>query len=459
MTGDTASRPVIMVVDDNTDLLGTLSEHFAKAYRVLTASSGLASHELIRTRSDVAAVVMDIRMPGMDGREAARHIRHERPDVSVIYLTAHAREYLESEIRRQDLPTDYIVKDENAWRRLETSLDEAVRIHRLRCGEPMLPDMMASRHGLVGCSDAMRQVHYKIGVAARCADKVLVRGESGTGKELVVRAIHDSGVRRDGPWIFCACSAKSADQAESELFGHTRGAFTGAADRKGLFALANGGTLFLDDVENIDVENQAKLLRVLEDGRFRPIGSDTTKTSDARIVSATNADLDAMLNSGDFRRDLYYRLSEIRIDLPALRDRREDIPLLVEHFNRQVSLEIGREPKVFAPEAVARLGASDWPGNVRQLKTAVRRIVREVPSDYIVASDCDSAEVRSQPEMNGSTAEMTLKDATEELSRRMITEALLRSDGNYALAARDLGLDPSNLRRKAKALGIRLQSK
>lgn len=446
----------ILVVDDDRAALEALEALFSDDYRVLTAGSGEAAVEALDDCEDIASVVMDIRMPGMDGIEAARLIRGKRPDLPVIFHTGYPGEYDQDKIDEAEKPFDYIHKA-GSVSRLTRAVRNAVDAYSNHKRVRQLCERAEASLGMVGRSAVMREVFRLVWKVAPTDYKVLVIGETGTGKELVARALHAGSGRADKPLAIISCSHKSPDLIESELFGHVRGSFTGAVtDRVGLFEYANGGTVFLDEVGDLDIGTQAKVLRVLETGEYQKVGSPETLFVSVRLVSATNRDLEEMVEAGTFRRDLYFRLRGITIKLPPLRDRREDIPLLAERFLNGCTIESDLPPKILDKSAIAELVKFEWPGNVRQLKDTIESLTVLTDSDLIVGSDVQrylEADTATAPESGTS---QHLRSRLMEYRRNIIIETLHETDGNISAAARILGVDRNNLRKMIIDHGIEL---
>jgi two-component system nitrogen regulation response regulator NtrX len=306
---------------------------------------------------------------------------------------------------------------------------------------------------MVGESIAMRALRQQIAVAAPTDGRILIYGESGTGKELVARGIHAQSRRSGAPFVEVNSAAIPEELIESELFGHMKGAFTGATSaKKGKFELADGATLFLDEVGDMSGNLQAKVLRVLEEQRFEPVGSGTAIDVDVRIIAATNKRLDLEIEQGKFRADLFYRLNVIPFELPPLRERFEDIPLLVEHFNRKFSQAYGKEPKHFSEEALADLQNYSWPGNVRELKNTIERVVIMHPGRKVNTADLPPHGKEEPPA--ASFRFPSFKEATDAYHREFIQKKLSEAEGNVSRAAELMGVDRSHLYRRMRALGI-----
>ncbi len=367
----------ILLVDDDPHVLRILDDLFKGEYKTLVAASGTEAIEFIKRNKDVAVVVMDIKMPDMDGITAAREIRKLEPGVPVIFHTGYPGDYDEDDIDEKEKPFDYIEKGEPISK-LTRSVRNAVESFLLKKrDQKWITDYAEQFYGLVGHSAAMQNVYQMIKRVSISDSKVIIQGETGTGKDLVARAIHFNSRRKENRFAFLSCNRKSPDMVESELFGHIRGAFTGAIDnRMGLFEYANGGSVFLDEVGDLDIVTQGKLLHVLETGEYKPIGSPSVRTTDTRILCATQKNLEGLVREGQFREDLYFRLKGITVALPPLRERREDIPLLTTKFADKFTIEQGLPPKIFDNSAIAVLLDYNWPGNVRELLETVESLNR-----------------------------------------------------------------------------------
>jgi len=316
----------------------------------------------------------------------------------------------------------------------------------------------------VGESHAMRQLREQVAMAAPTNGRVLIYGENGTGKELVARTIHNSSRRRNNAFVEVNCAAIPEELIESELFGHVRGAFTGAvADRRGKFEAADGGTIFLDEIGDMSLKTQAKVLRVLQEQTLEAVGGNTRIKVDARVLAATNKDLQAEIRTGQFREDLYFRLNVIPIFVPPLRERQEDIALLADHFMAELAREYGRRVKSLEPGALAALQQYQWPGNVRELRNVIERLMIMVPGDRIGPGDVTFLDLAGQPRpassgetLSGDAAStrLTLHEARDRFERDLILRTLAEQQGNMSRTADALGVERSNLYRKMKTFGI-----
>ncbi|MCP4705393.1 MAG: sigma-54-dependent Fis family transcriptional regulator, partial [candidate division Zixibacteria bacterium] len=362
-----SKKYTILLVDDDEQVLEMLDDIFKDKYTTILAKSGKEAIEIVRQHDSIATVVMDIKMPDVDGITAAREIRTIQPDIPVIFHTGYPGDYDEDAIDFDEKPFDYILKGEPVAK-LIRSVRNAVESYHLKKDNKILSTHAETNFGLIGQTSSMREVYRLINKIAPTNSKIMIIGETGTGKELVARAIHNHSKRKKEKLVIFNCNHRAPDLVESELFGHVKGAFTGAVgDRIGLFEYANGGTVFLDEIGDLDITTQGKLLRVLESGEYHSVGSPNVKITDIRLLCATNKDLIKLVEQDKFRQDLYYRLKGIHIQMPPLRKRKEDIPLLVERFKDRQTIEQGLTPKKFDSSAMSVLINYDWPGNVREL--------------------------------------------------------------------------------------------
>jgi len=447
-------RPKVLVVEDDPEMLALLRQHLAgEGYLVVTTNKGAEALDRLRTESfDV--ILTDLKMPGVDGMEILRAARGAQGDARVILITAFGS--IETAIQAiREGAYDYVTKP---FRLDEISLlvRKALEDRNLREENRRLRAAVADRyrlHNLLGASPAMQAVFALIRQAAPGDASVLITGESGTGKELVARALHSDSPRAERPFVPVNCAAVPAGLLESELFGHVKGAFTGAvASRRGLFREAEGGTLFLDEIGDMTPELQAKLLRVIEDRAVRPVGSDEAVSVGLRLIAATNKDLPAKIQEGTFREDLYYRLAVIPIHLPPLRERREDLPLLAEQFLRRAAAASGKAIQGFTPEAMAALLRHPWPGNVRELENVVERAVTltaggQVPGEALLL---DSSPV---PAPGTLLAQAASRPTIEELTAEYVALVLREVGGDKAKAAEILGISKRTLYRWEKYPG------
>jgi DNA-binding NtrC family response regulator len=408
------------------------------------------ARECLERAAAADAVILDQRLSGRGSFEVLRELRRTLPEVPVIVMTGHAS--VEHAVEAMKLGAFHCVAKPFDMDAMVTLLEEAIRRHP-RQRHPTV----TSSDALLGASPSIREVRRLIGrVAASRASTVLLTGESGTGKDLAARAIHGESRRRDRPYVNVTCSAIPEHLLESELFGHERGAFTDARARRiGLVEQARGGTLFLDEIGEMPLAMQAKLLRFLEEKAFRRVGGTEDIRSDVRIVAATHVDLEDAVRRGTFREDLYYRLAVVRIELPALRHRIEDLPLLVQHFVDVLGAELSRAVRV-SPATLAFLAQRPWPGNVRELRNAVERALLLTESDELSPSDFGTtdpsprvAEARA-PSFELPNGGLDL----ESLERSLLAQALERSGGNQRLAGEMLGMNRDQVRYRMAKYGI-----
>jgi two-component system nitrogen regulation response regulator NtrX len=446
----------ILIVDDEkliqSTLRGVLED---EGYRVTAAGTG--EEALARLIDDAPDLVfLDIWMPGMDGLEALAEMKHRRPDTAVVMISGHAT--IETAVKATKLGAyDFIEKPLSLEKTLlvvARTLEHA----RLRQEHRQLRERVERGQEIVGKSAAIEDLRQQISIAAPTTGRVLIHGDSGSGKELVARAIHARSTRAEGAFVEVNCAAVPEELIESELFGHERGAFTGAvARRRGKFELADGGTLFLDEIADMSLKTQAKVLRVLEEQAFERVGGKETLRVDVRVIAASNQNLQEQIVAGRFREDLFYRLNVIPIEVPSLRRRKEDIPALVEHFITLFSVENGRRPKTMSVEALAYFLSYDWPGNVRELRNMVERLVIMAPRDVIGPEDLPPPLRTREEAATGDDAaqrDRTLKEAREAFERAYILGELRAHEWNMTRTAEKLGIERSHLYRKLKAYGI-----
>ncbi|KAF2991405.1 sigma-54 dependent transcriptional regulator (plasmid) [Methylocystis sp. MJC1] len=438
----------VLIIEDDQALRESLAETLREfGHRAIEAASGRLGLD-ISTRERIDAVLLDLRMPGMDGLEVLRRLRADRVETPpVAILTAYATSANTIEAMRLGA-FDHLTKPIGR----DDLFSLISRMLATRASSDHVPAPLAAGDDeLIGPSAAMRSVEKTIGLVADSDATVLITGETGTGKEIVARAVHRHGRRSAGPFIAVNCAAIPAELLESELFGHARGAFTGAiAERRGAFRDADKGTLFLDEIGDMDIAVQAKILRALQERIVTPVGGRAVRV-DVRVLAATNKDLPTAVQTGRFREDLFYRLNVVPIHLPPLRERLADILPLAEHFLRQATAP----PKRLASDAAARLLAYSWPGNIRELKNAVERVAILCRGDAIASSDFDFLATKSSAHSGAlDFAQGDLPTAISRLERYMITRALQEADGNRTEAARRLGIHRQLLYSKAQKFGI-----
>ncbi|UCG61123.1 MAG: sigma-54-dependent Fis family transcriptional regulator [Candidatus Zixiibacteriota bacterium] len=443
----------ILVVDDDPLVLEALHQAFMDEYEVVSASSGFQAIDIVSSDPAVETIVLDIKMAKMDGLKTASKLKQLNPEIPIIFHTGYPGDYSEDEIEKGHAPFDYVGKNERPAR-LTRAVKNAVSFYRLKRSHSDLATLAREQYGLVGKSRAMLDVYQTIEKIGPTANKVMILGQTGTGKELVARAIHKRSLRANKTLAIFNCNHKAPDLVESELFGHLKGSFTGAvADRIGMFEYADHGTVFLDEIGDLDITTQAKILRVLETGEMQRIGSPETIKVDVRLICATHHDLTERIAEKRFREDLYYRLKGVTITLPPLRDRREDIPELIDFFSRRYCAKIGCGLKIFEPEARDYMIEFEWPGNVRQLLDTVQSLIDLSPSYYITRQEVASYLVLTE---NPADGDGSFAQRLREFKRTLILKSLDRNANNVSAAARELSLDPSNLRKIIKDLKITL---
>lgn len=457
-------KRTVLVVDDESNMLAVMRMVLEDAgHEVLTASSGEEALPHLEN-PDLDVVLSDIRMPGMGGEVFLTRCRTERPDVPVIVVTAHGT--IKSAVRAVSAgASDYLTKPFEP-EELEIAVHNAIKLRDiLRENQRLKATVSQSYAGkqLLGESPATRHLMEEIERVAPYKTNVLIMGESGTGKELVARTIHLLGPRRDRPWVAINCSAIPHDLMESELFGYVKGAFTGAAQtRLGRVEQAQGGTLFLDEIGDLDLALQTKLLRVLQEREFSPLGSDQVRKVDVRVMAATNRDLKEMVRENRFREDLFYRLDVYTIVVPPLRERREDVPLLAQAFLRELATETDKPVQRISDEALEVLRHYSWPGNIRELHNAVERSLLSCRGDTIEARDLPYAILRGTASADNGDAFLEsmgsadLDTWLESVERRAILQALEQSGGVQAQAARRLGISERSLWHRIKKLKIQV---
>jgi putative PEP-CTERM system response regulator len=440
-------------VDDERNTREGLARALKSKYRILLAENGNQALDLL-SHQHVDVLLSDIRMPGMDGMTLLQRALAREPQPICILLTAYGS--IETAVEAMQRGAyDFLTKPVNLDR-LDLVLKRALRARDVEEENRNLHEQLNTKFGLeqlIGKSAAMQEVFDTVRQVAPSRASVMIDGESGTGKELVAHAIHRLSPRSRGPFVAVHCAALTESLLESELFGHEKGAFTGATEqRRGRFELADGGTLFLDEVGEIAPSVQVKILRALEERRFERVGGQETIDVDVRLITATNRDLKQMVEGGDFREDLYYRLHVVVIHLPALRERAEDIPLLADHFLQQFCEENGKAFEGFTPDAVRMLTSYAWPGNVRELRNAIERMVVMSRGDKLTARDVPEV-IREQtrPGATRVSGGMSL----EEAEKQMIIDALNEQDGNRTRAAEQLGISRRTLHRKLNQYGLR----
>jgi DNA-binding NtrC family response regulator len=472
----------ILVVDDERNILLTLSQALQlEGYHVELASDAKVALDVLGARP-VDAVLMDVKMPDMDGITALGKMRELKKDLPVIMMSGHgtidtavkatqlgARDFLEKPISRDRM----LLALKNALELVKVT--EELQTLRAEVG----------RFDMVGQGSAMQRIYALIQRAAPSEGRVLITGENGSGKELIARAIHQHSKRKSGPFVKLNCAAVPHELIESELFGHEKGSFTGAVTaRRGKFELADGGTLFLDEVGDMPAQMQAKLLRVLQEGELERVGGSETLKVDVRVIAATNKDLEVEIEKGRFREDLYFRLNVVQLQSPSLRERKEDLPALIDAFLEESCRKNGRKPLRLLPEAMARMAEYDFPGNVRELRNLVERLAILCEGPLVTGAEAEALLPRRRSNSSVTTshepsnvaasvvatptpvpmvaqpaprfrADKTFRDQVEEAEREIILGALQFSRDNATEAARMLDLERGHFYKKMKSLGLK----
>ncbi len=447
-------KTTVLVVDDEKDirdaLQGVLKD---EGHDVVTSGSAEDALKKLEVRQP-DAVLLDIWLPGMDGVEALKEIKSRHPGLPVIMISGHAN--IDTAVRTTKLGAYDFIEKPLSLEKVTLTVEHAIEQKRLTEENSNLRQKAGARFEIIGRSRAVQSLKADIGKAAPSNSWVLITGDNGTGKELVARNIHLLSTRSGMPFIEVNCAAIPEELIESELFGHEKGAFTNAlAQKKGKFDLADKGTIFLDEIGDMSLRTQAKILRVLQEKSFERVGGTELITVDTRVIAATNKNLSEEVARGRFREDLYYRLNVIPFHVPPLRDRREDIPLLMEHFLREFARETAREVLSVSLEAREALYSYDWPGNVRELKNLMERLVIMAHSHTITADDIPPYIRGPQPSQSGSVFRGNLlKEARKDFEKEFISRKLKEFGGNIARTAEAIGIERSHLYRKIRSYGI-----
>ena len=444
----------VLVIDDEKAIRETLSEILSdEGYAVTAVESGVEGlRRFLDERFDL--VFLDVWLRDGDGLSVLEAADGRLSEVPVVMISGHAN--VETAVRAVRLGAYDFLEKPLSLERVVLTAQKAIERRDLLAEVASFRGRRESEIAMLGESPPMRRLKEEISRVAPTDARVLVTGENGTGKELVALQIHRLSQRAESPLVEVNCAAIPEDLIESELFGHVKGSFTGAAeDRRGKFEEADGGTLFLDEVGDMSARTQAKVLRALQEGRFTRVGGSRPIASDARVLSATNKNLSEEIGRGAFREDLYFRLAVVPLPVPALRERTDDIALLARHFLREASLRFGRKPKTLSPAAVEALQAYGWPGNVRELKNLIERMMILSPTEEIRREDLP-AEIRDRFD-EGIAPDAPLRTARDDFERRYILAALKRHRGNVSRTAEALDLERSNLYRKLRAYGIEVE--
>jgi len=449
-------RPVVLLVDDDRQVLETLKFTLGDTCDTVTAASGTEAVMTVKNQP-VDIVLMDLKLPGIGGLEALKLIKEYDSGIGVLVLSA--SDSAEQAVRALRLGAyDYLTKPFDPEKLLAT-IERLTEGLKLRSEVAFLREELVEKQGygeIISRSPKMKKVFDLIRAVSNTSSNVLITGESGTGKELVARAVQSMGPRRDKPFVAVNCGAVPSELMESELFGHEKGSFTGAHQRKiGKFEFADSGTVFLDEVSTLPMHLQIKLLRVLQEKSFERVGSNTPIKVDIRVIAATNVDLAEEVGKGRFREDLYYRLKVVPIELPPLRDRREDIPLLLEHFLEKHSRACNKRISGITDDALSLLGSYRWPGNVRELENLMERLVVLASDGHVITADDLPLGIVPDVSEGHAFEARDLREAVQLFERRYILGVLNRTGWNRVETARRLNIHRNTLLLKMKELGIR----
>jgi two-component system nitrogen regulation response regulator NtrX len=446
----------ILVVDDEERILQSLEGILTdEGFEVVRANSGPAALQRIdEVLPDI--VLLDIWMPEMDGIETLVKIKEIHPQLQVVMMSGHGT--IETAVKATRLGAYDFIEKPLSLEKVLLSINNALEYYRLEEEISLLKEKERDKYNITGESEAIRQLREQIKIVAPTNAWVLISGENGTGKELVAHAIHRLSKRSHKPFVEVNCAAIPEELIESELFGHEKGAFTGATSmKKGKFDLAHEGTLFLDEIGDMSLKAQSKTLRILQEQKFERVGGSRTIQVDVRVIAATNKDLDAEIGKGTFRDDLYFRLNVIPIRVPPLRERVEDLLFLVSEFLKEISVNTNLESKEFDEEAIEILKKYHWPGNVRELRNLVERLAIMTPGNVIQVKDIPPP-FNQQPRMDEESASILMassyKEAKGNFEKAFITRKLREFNGNISQTADAIGIERSNLHKKIKAYGL-----
>jgi two-component system, NtrC family, nitrogen regulation response regulator NtrX len=452
----------ILIIDDDANTLASLARAFRLAgHEASVCDNAMRAVELAKAeRFDL--ILSDVVMPGRDGIALLKDLKNAGVDSTIVIMSGQAS--IEMAVKATRLGASDFLEKPISTEKLLLTVENALHLKRLETENRDLKRRLG-RHHIVWASAAMREVMAQVEHVAASETRVCIRGETGTGKELIARTLHEKSARRSGPFVSLNCAAIPAELVETELFGHEKGSFTGAAGRHiGKFEQAHRGTLFLDEIGDMPITTQAKLLRVLEEGEMERIGGDKPISVDVRIVVATHRNLEEHVRLGTFREDLYHRVFVFPIVVPPLRERREDIRALAEHFVCQLSEQNNWKPKTFSPDAIAELERYPWPGNVRELRNVIERVLLLAPGDVVegatVARALPAADQGSGGSFGRPTAFMTgiLSQRVENFERETLLAELKRNHNHMTNTAKALGLERSHLYKKCQQLGIDLRA-
>ena len=450
----------ILVVDDEESICQSLKAILSdEGYQVLVAGSGEEAVKIVEEEMP-QLVLLDVWLPGMDGLETLKAFKKINPQALVIIMSGHGT--IETAVKATKLGAFDFIEKPLSLDKIIILVNNAISLVRLKEENVLLKQKVSHQYELTGKSQVINELKEMISIVAPTNAWILIMGENGTGKELVARSIHHLSWRSHKDIVEVNCAAIPEELIESELFGHEKGAFTGATEKKrGKFDLAHEGTIFLDEVADMSLKAQAKILRILQEKKFERVGGNKLIDMDVRVLAATNKDLEEEMKAGRFRQDLYYRLHVIPLCVPPLRDRKEDIKPLVERFLMDFTMKEGLEPKTLTDEALSLLMKHDWPGNVRELKNIIERLIILTPSNEITAKDIPSLNIKEESEAalgDQSVTGDSLKDAKMDFERQFILKKLEENEGNISKTAEAIGLERSNLHKKLKSLKVAVKN-
>ncbi|PKN50983.1 MAG: Fis family transcriptional regulator [Deltaproteobacteria bacterium HGW-Deltaproteobacteria-13] len=452
-------KETILVVDDEESICQSLKAILSdEGYQVLVAGSGEEAVKIVEEEMP-QLVLLDVWLPGMDGLETLQAIKKINPQVLVIIMSGHGT--IETAVKATKLGAFDFIEKPLSLDKIIILVNNALNLVRLNEENVLLKQKVSHQYELTGQSHAITELKEMISIVAPTNAWILIMGENGTGKELVARSIHHLSLRSHKDIVEVNCAAIPEELIESELFGHEKGAFTGATEKKrGKFDLAHEGTIFLDEVADMSLKAQAKILRILQEKKFERVGGNKLIDMDVRVLAATNKDLEEEMKEGRFRQDLYYRLHVIPLTVPTLRERKEDIKPLAERFLLDFTMREGLEPKVLTDDALALLMKHDWPGNVRELKNIIERLIILTPSDEITAKDIPPLNIKEERDLAYSAQSAiidSLKDAKMDFERQFILKKLEENEGNISKTAEAIGLERSHLHKKLKSLKVTIK--
>ncbi len=446
----------ILVVDDEVEICRSLKGILEdEGFQVLVAGSGEEAIKVVAEEMP-QLVLLDIWLPGIDGLETLKTIHAAHPNVLIIMMSGHGT--IETAVKATKLGAFDFIEKPLSLDKVIILVGNALNVVRLEEENILLKQKVSHQFELTGNSQVINDLKERIGIVAPTNAWILIMGENGTGKELVARSIHHLSRRSHKPIVEVNCAAIPEELIESELFGHEKGAFTGATEKKrGKFDLAHEGTIFLDEVADMSLKAQAKILRILQEKKFERVGGNKVIDMDVRVLAATNKDLEREMEAGRFRQDLYYRLHVIPLHVPPLRDRKDDIPFLIHRFLQDFAAKEGQQPKTLTDGALKKLIEHDWPGNVRELKNIIERLIIMTPSSEIKADDIPELNVKTEQSaglVEASAISDSLRDARLDFERQFIIKKLEEYDGNISKTAEAIGLERSNLHKKLKSLKV-----